>query len=72
MAPPSLPRIRADIPFPWLDGTMRRSDVLPPFLPRFVASAWQYHPLRLCSSLPFGPTPTKGPGALGLATPTPD
>jgi len=48
---------------------MRRSDFLPSIPPRFVAFAWQYHLVRLCSSLPLGPTPTKGPGAFGTGNP---
>ena len=40
-----------------------------PFPPRFVAFAWRYHPERLCSSLPLGPTPAGGLGLSGLAAP---
>ena len=29
--------------FPWLDGTMRRCDSLPPISPHFVSFAWRYH-----------------------------
>ena len=29
--------------FPRFDGTMRRSDSLPPFSPHFVSFAWRYH-----------------------------
>src|SRR5271156_6493013 len=32
--------------FPWLDGTTRRSDSLPPISPHFVSFAWRYHALR--------------------------
>src|SRR5438874_1331849 len=28
--------------------------------PHFVAFAWRYHPVRLSSSLPLGPTPAGG------------
>ena len=31
--------------------------------------AWRYHPVRLCSSLPPGPTPTGGPGTLWYGSP---
>jgi hypothetical protein len=57
--PPPVPRGGTSFPlqgsmerFPWLSGTMRYSDSLPPFAPRFVSFAWRYHPVRLCSSLP--------------------
>src|ERR1700689_1199085 len=50
---------------------MRRSDILPPFPPRFVV-------LRLAVPLrapvfvsPHGPTPTARPGAFGSGSPTP-
>ena len=55
--------------FPDFDGTMERSDSLPPVPPRFVGFAWRYHPWRLSSSLPLGPTPAGGPGLSGLAAP---
>jgi hypothetical protein len=38
--------------FPWLSGTTRRSDSLPPVSPHFVSFAWRYHRFVLCSSPP--------------------
>jgi hypothetical protein len=48
---------------------MRCSESLPPLPPRFVAFAWRYHPVRLCSFLPCGPTPAEGLELSGLAAP---
>ena len=45
------------------------SDALRPLSPRFVAFAWRYPPVRLCSSLPRGPTPAGGLELSGLAAP---
>jgi hypothetical protein len=56
--------------FPWFPGSMKYSDSLPPLAPRFVSFAWRYHSVRLCSLLPFGPTPAGGLEFSGLATPS--
>src|SRR4051812_45495083 len=48
---------------------MRRSDLLPPISPRFVAFAWRYHPLRR-SLLPAAST--RGRGLRGVVVPVPE
>jgi hypothetical protein len=56
--------------FPRFAGTTRRSDSLRTFPPPFVFLRLAVpFPVRLLSSLPSGPTPTREPGALGLAAP---
>jgi hypothetical protein len=50
---------------------MSCSEPLPPLPPHFVAFAWRYHPVRLFSFLPCGPTPATGPGAFGFGSSTP-
>ena len=49
------------VPCPCVAGTMGCSEALPPLRPCSVAVAQPYHPVRLCSSLPRGPTPAGGP-----------
>jgi hypothetical protein len=48
---------------------MECSDALCFLPPHLVAFAWRYHPSRLRSSLPPGPTPAGGPELSGVAAP---
>ena len=55
---PSVGSPQAGFPYPQqYYGALRRPATVPP---RFVAFAWRYHPVRLCSSLRAGPTPAWG------------
>ena len=66
LAPPSLHGV-PPARFPRCSGTMRRSDSLPPFLPRFSPPVATVPPLRSPSSLPWRQALL--PTGLGFAVP---
>ena len=68
LAPPRGAAASASLPstgssaseFPGFPGTMKACDFLGPSRRASLSCAWRYHPVRLSSSLPRGPTPAGG------------